>query len=70
MNHSREKLVSTGKLGAGTPSGKLAKLSQEEAFALATPLVAEAMQAVGQVGVPLLMAAVQSRPHFLARSAA
>lgn len=56
--------------GAGTLSSKLAKLTQEEALTLATPLVAEAMEAVSQFGIPLLAAAVQSRPQFLARSAA
>lgn len=56
--------------GVATLNGKLAKLSKEEALTLATPLVAEAMQAVSQVGIPLLAAAAQSRLQFLAQSAA
>jgi hypothetical protein len=56
--------------GAASLGGKLAKLSREEAGALATPLVVDALQAISQFGIPLLAAAAQSRPQFLAQAGA
>jgi hypothetical protein len=45
-------------------------LTQEQALALASPLVVEAVQAVCEVNIPLLAAATQSTSQFLAQGAA